>query len=134
MSQRIVITGASGCVGQTVVEGLRDRHELILKDRRAHPQLPTIQADLTDFATVIEQLPEADVVVHLAANPGEASWTDILTSNIVTTYNVFEAARLKGVKRLVFTSTVMVYGGYDREKLDEPLHPAREPQNPSKNV
>jgi len=50
-----------------------------------------------------------DVVIHLAADPRpEASWDEILQSNMVGSYNVFEACRVAGVRRLVYASSVMV--------------------------
>ena len=107
MGRRIVITGAAGNVGRTVTEALEGRHTLALMDRTTCPGREVIRVELSDFAAVLDRMPEADAVVHLGANPDEAAWQDILTNNIVATYNVFEVARRKGVRRIVFASTVI---------------------------
>ena len=54
---------------------------------------------------------EVHAVIHLAAAAGlSAEWEDVLSSNIVGTRNVFEAARLTGVKAVVFASSGHVLG------------------------
>lgn len=125
MGQNIAITGAAGNVGHTVAEALRERHQLTLIDQRGHPDREVIRANLCDFAAVLDAVPAADTVIHLGANPDEAEWQDILTNNIIATYNVFEVARRKGVKRIVFPSTVMIYDGFRGRAEDEILTPER---------
>jgi nucleoside-diphosphate-sugar epimerase len=135
MGQRIVITGAAGNVGRTVTEALAGRHTLTLLDRTAWPgreadgPLPVVRVELSDFAAVLDAMPAADAVVHLGANPDEAAWQDILTNNITATYNVFEVARRKGVRRIVFASTVMIYDGFGgrTETEDAQTSPGRPP-------
>lgn len=109
---QIVITGASGNVGRAVIEALEGRHTLTLLDRKPLPGREGIRVNLSDFAAAFDALPTADAVIHLAANPDEAEWQEILTSNFIATYNVFEVARRKGYRRIVFASTVMAYDGY----------------------
>ena len=58
-----------------------------------------------------------DVVVHLAADPGSGDWESLLTSNVIGTYNVFEACQDAGVRRIVAASSITVSQG----------HRAREP-------
>src|SRR5947199_8094967 len=123
MGQRVVITGATGNVGRTVTEALEGRHTLTLVDQRARRDRETITVNLSDFAAVLDRLPAADTVVHLGATPDEAEWQDILTNNIIATYNVFEVARRKGVRRIVFTSTVMTYDGLEDHLPGEILTP-----------
>jgi len=114
---RIAITGASGNVGRTVATALEGRHTLAWLDVKSLPGREVRRVDLSDFAAVLDGLPEADAVIHLGANPNEAPWQEILTSNFIATYNVFEVARRKGIRRIVFASTVMTYDGYqDREE------------------
>jgi nucleoside-diphosphate-sugar epimerase len=81
-------------------------------------------ADLTDFAAMQRAVEGMDVVVHMAADPnGNAPWENVLNSNIIGTYHVFEASRLAGVKRVVYASTNMVVFGYI---ADEPFKSLRE--------
>jgi dTDP-4-dehydrorhamnose reductase len=125
MGQHIVITGAAGSVAHTVAAALSERHRLTLIDQRGDPDQGMIRVNLSDFAAVLDALPAADTVIHLGANPNEAEWQDILTNNIVATYNVFEVARRKGVKRIVFPSTVMIYDGFRGRAEGEILTPER---------
>jgi nucleoside-diphosphate-sugar epimerase len=54
-----------------------------------------------------------DVIVHMAADPnGNAPWENVLNSNIIGAYHLFEASRLAGVRRVIFASTNMVVFGY----------------------
>jgi uronate dehydrogenase len=65
------------------------------------------------------------VVVHLAGIPDEAPFADILESNIVGTYNVFEAAREAAVRRVVFASSHHVVGFYPTNQTVDPDMPPR---------
>jgi len=123
MAQHIVITGAAGNVAQTVAQALEGRHRLTLMDQHGRSEREMIPVNLSDFAAVLDRLPEADTVIHLGANPDEAEWQDILTNNFIATYNVFEVARRKGVKRIVFPSTVMIYDVFRGRAEGEILTP-----------
>ena len=125
MGQHIVITGAAGTVAQAVAEALGGQHRLTLIDQRGASDREIVRVNLSDFAAVLDGMPEADTVIHLGANPDEAEWQDILTNNIIATYNVFEVARRKGVKRIVFPSTGMVYDGFRGRAEGEILTPER---------
>ncbi len=52
--------------------------------------------------------------MHLGGDSGEAPWEKILNANIVGCYNLFEAARKAGVKRIVFASSNHAVGFYPR--------------------
>ena len=80
------------------------------------PQETFIAADLADAAAIERAVAGADGIVHLGGLSTEAPWEAILRSNIVGTYNLFEAARKQGVKRVVFASTNHVMGFYPREQ------------------
>lgn len=70
-----------------------------------------------------------DTVVHMAADPHtKAPWESVLANNIIATYNLFEAARRAGARRVVFASTNHVMGMYDRDRqwpiyVDQPARP-----------
>ena len=71
------------------------------------------RADVADFEAIRPAFEGQDVVVHLAADPSPtAPWESVLRSNIIGTYNVFEASRQAGVKRVVFASTNHTVGYY----------------------
>ena len=126
---RILITGAAGRIGRTLREGLAQGYELLrlldvapLGEAAAREEL--VRADIADLAAIEAALDGIDCVVHLAAVPEEDTWEKILPANMVGTYNVFEAARRRGARRIVFASTNHVVGFHRRERrLDEHVMP-----------
>jgi uronate dehydrogenase len=73
-----------------------------------------VPAELTDMAAVRRAVAGVDGIIHLGGYPLEADWETIHEANIIGAYNLFEAARLEGVKRVVFASTNHVIGFYPR--------------------
>ncbi len=118
--KRVLITGAGGRIGRNLTERLGDRYDLRL---HYHAQVPddalgtdTVAAEISDYDTIAPAMEGIDAVVHMAGEPSvAASWPDVLEANIQGTYNVFEAARAAGVKKIVFASTNHVMGMYDRD-------------------
>ncbi|WEK02830.1 MAG: NAD(P)-dependent oxidoreductase [Candidatus Devosia phytovorans] len=120
---RIVVTGGSGKLGQAVLRDLiAHGHEVLNLDQQAlkQPICPSIKIDLTNFGEVAaailggvdERKGPFDAVVHLAAipAPGLAANAKTFADNVPTTYNVFEASRLAGIKNIVFASSETVLG------------------------
>ncbi len=125
---RILITGASGAVGTVLVKGLRDRYSLRGFDRVPMDELDDmVVGELTDFGAVARATQDMEAVVHLAGNPlGSAPWEEILNSNIIGTYNLFEATRQSSVRRVVFASRAGLLAPYPEEitrTIDMPPRP-----------
>lgn len=101
----IVITGGAGEVARMILPCLRERFSaLTLADIVSGDGIAP--CDLRDLSAVRGVLRGARGVVHLGAHPtDEWGWGDILETNIGGTRNVFEAARLEGVERVVFASS-----------------------------
>jgi uronate dehydrogenase len=119
---RILITGAAGKIGSTLREGLRGRYQVLrLSDigqlGAARDGEEIAPADLTDLASVEDAMKDVDCAVHLGAIPGEDTWEKILPNNIVGTWNLFEAARRQGVKRVVYASSHHAVGFYRRARV-----------------
>jgi uronate dehydrogenase len=116
----VLITGAAGAIGSCLREGLRPHvDELVLTD--AHVLEPTgrerfIQADLADRDAVMRAADGVDAVIHLGAIPTEASFDELLEPNLIGTFNVFEAARRGGARRIVFASSNHATGFYPVEQ------------------
>jgi uronate dehydrogenase len=129
--KNILITGAAGLIGSTLRLALRGAYPLLrLTDMRplAEPAAgeECVVTDLTNLAALKSLMAGIDCVVHLGGVPREAPWEAILPANIVGTWNVFEAARLAAVKRVVFASSNHVIGYYRSNKdvgVDEPPRP-----------
>jgi nucleoside-diphosphate-sugar epimerase len=119
----VLITGACGNIGRKLRAAWADVYDLVLVDKNPSDDEPDVfQADLSilddDWITHFHGV---DTVVHLAANPNElAPLEELIGPNLDALANVFHAAALAGVERIVFASSNHVMGKY--EKLgDEPI-------------
>jgi uronate dehydrogenase len=117
---RILVTGAAGYVGRRVVGELSTVHEIRGGDLRPPSADPAhLRLDVTNFGEVLAATRGCDAVVHLAVASGhEGEFEDAAFNqvrfdvNVRGTWNVLEAARQTGVRRVVFTSSLMVVWGY----------------------
>ena len=119
--QKILITGAAGGVGRRLRRLLRGRFPAIrLSDLTRPTDLASdeefVAADLADYAAVETAVAGVEGIVHLGGMSVENDWETILASNIVGTRNVFEAARRRGVKRIVFATSNHAVGFYPRSR------------------
>ncbi len=92
---------------------LGERYELV--SLTLTPQsFPSHVGDISRLEEIEPAFRDVDAVVHLAGSPAiETPWAEVLTNNIVGTYNVFEAARRAGVDRVVFASSNHTVGMYE---------------------
>ena len=130
--KKLVLTGAAGRLGSYLREPLtRMCDELVSTDivaeiGKLYEGESYVQADLTDLAAMEAIVKDATMVVHFGAIGDEAPWDDILQSNIIGAYNVWEAAYRQGVKRVVYASSVHAVGMHlktDTIGLDAPHKP-----------
>lgn len=111
----VLITGAAGRIGSFLAERFADRYRLVLADNKAiaNDRHPTFIIDMTDTDALAQACVGIDTVIHLAADPSpEAPWERLLPNNVVGVYNVFEAARGAGCRRVVFASSIHAVAGY----------------------
>jgi nucleoside-diphosphate-sugar epimerase len=118
----VIVTGGSGKLGRAVVADLVAHGHQVLNLDHTLPReaiAPTVRVDLRDFGEVVAALRGVDehrgpfdAVVHLAAIPAPGLFANARTfaNNVPATYNVFEAARLLGIKNVVFASSETVLG------------------------
>ncbi len=122
MPERIVVTGGSGKAGRAAVADLvAHGYDVLDVDIAAslHPDEPTRVADLTDLGQTIEALRGADAVVHLAAIPAPnvVPPGETFRINMMSTYNVFSAAEIHGLRKVVWASSETLIGiPFEREK------------------
>lgn len=116
MSQRkILITGMSGLIGTIAREHLEGRYQLSALNRRPVQGVQCYRADIADLDAIQSAFEGVDVVVHLAAlAESDASWEQLLHHNLIGTYNVFEASRQAGVKRVIYASSGATVSNWER--------------------
>lgn len=128
MGDHYIVTGCAGFIGSNLVDRLLYQKYRVtgidnfstgqrrfLESALKHPQFHLIEGDLLDEEGLKEWFRGgADCVIHLAANADVRFGTDHprkdLEQNTIATYNVLEAMRANGIKRIAFSSTGSVYG------------------------
>ncbi len=117
---RVVITGGAGRSGTVIASHLRSTGAEVLTVDLVAPRGGDagshigshLFVDLGDLGETVEAFRGADAVLHLAGVWAQGVRTPTVTfnTNVQTTYNVFEAAAIAGVKRVVWASTQAVTG------------------------
>jgi len=122
---KVIVTGAAGFIGSHIVDTLvKEKNEVIAIDNLSEGKLENLsdsldkikflQRDIMDFEYLLAVFDGADAVCHQAALRSVQESIEqprkYLENNILGTYNVFEAARIKNVKKVVFASSSSVYG------------------------
>lgn len=137
---KVFISGGAGFIGSHLCDRfLSLGHEVIaydnlvlgkrslLSEAMKSSQFRFIEADLTDLERVKTEMKGVDLVVHMAANSDisqGASRTDVdMKNGTIATYNVLEAMRVGGVKKLIFASTSAIYGEADVKPTPESYGP-----------
>jgi UDP-glucose 4-epimerase len=124
---RAFVTGGAGFIGSSLVDRLLQRGDEVvaydnlstgfnefLAQARESPRFRFVKGDVLQEAALARAMKGADVVFHLAANADVRFGTKYprkdLEQNTIATYNVLEAMRANGVKKIAFGSTGSVYG------------------------
>ena len=128
---RLLLTGAAGNLGLVLRPRLKTYADILrVSDvaamAPAEPGEEVVPCNLADAAAVSALVRDVDAIVHLGGVSVERSFEEILPANIQGVHNVYEAARLHGVNRVVFASSNHVIGFYEQGRLldaDVPLRP-----------
>lgn len=123
--KKILLTGASGDIGTRLRKLLKPIYPgLILSDVKTPSDLAPdetfIPADLSKFSEVLNAVNGVEGIIHLGGFSVEGQWETILNANIIGAYNLYEAARQAGVKRIVFASSNHAVGFYPRHQTIAP--------------
>jgi nucleoside-diphosphate-sugar epimerase len=124
---RVAVTGASGGLGRYVVaDVLAAGHEARAIDRVLPDEqsCPFITADIRDLGQMCGALAGCDALAHLAAipSPGGHPPEELFSVNTLGTFNILEAARLLGIRRVVTISSAAVLGHAFAQRQPVPLH------------
>ncbi|MBX3050274.1 MAG: NAD(P)-dependent oxidoreductase [Caldilineaceae bacterium] len=121
--RKVLVTGAAGRIGSAFRAYAADRYDLRLADRRmegltAPPVGEVVPLEIADLDACRAVCQGVDAVLHLAADPSPRSdfYESFLDNNVKGVYNIFEAAREAGCRRVVYASSVHAIEGYP---LDE---------------
>lgn len=121
------ITGAAGFIGSSMTDRLLAEgisvvgwddfstgQEEFLAGAKNHPDFTLVRGDNLDLASLTEAMAGCDTVFHFAANAdvrfGLNHPRKDLEQNTIATFNILEAMRANGIKRIAFSSTGSVYG------------------------
>jgi len=125
---RYFVTGGAGFIGSnivdrllsnpknyvTVYDNLSSGKREFLSNHESNKKFKFIEGDLLELDKVKESIKDHEFVFHIAANPdirlGTAKTDTDLKNGIRATYNVLEAMRVNGIKKITFSSSSTVYG------------------------
>jgi uronate dehydrogenase len=111
----LLITGAAGRMAKALRPSLLEDFDNVRLYSRSEPAWvaageEALCGELEDLESLERACSGIDVIVHLGGVADEAPFSEIMSSNILGTYNVFEAARRCGVRRVVYASSHHVTG------------------------
>lgn len=129
----VLVTGMSGLIGGAVRRQLEGTYALRALNRRPVADIETIQADISQMDAISPAFEGVDTVVHLAAAVGSDEPIETISQiNVEGTYNVFEAARRAGVRRIVYASSGATISGWETEEPYKALVEGRYDDVPAK--
>jgi uronate dehydrogenase len=126
---RLLLTGAAGNLGQVLRPRLKAYCNTLRVSHRkdvgpAATGEEIVLASLENADEMMTLLDGVDAVVHMGGVSTEQPWAPILAGNIVGMVNLYEAARVKKVKRIIFASSNHVTGFYRQdETIDTKMPP-----------
>ncbi len=118
--KKVLVTGLSGLVGTAIRGEFEKRYELSSLSRYGTEGLDdahNFKGNIAELETMIPAFEGQHTVVHLAADrSANANWESALRNNFIGVYNVYEAAKQAGVKRVVFGSSQHAIGGFYQDE------------------
>ena len=129
--QHVLVTGSAGRIGRAAVAALTARGHIVTGyDVRSTPGLPaerSLVAGVGDVEMLRRATTGVNTIIHLAATPDDARFprgsppddadnflSELVPNNIIGPYQVMEAARIAGIRRVILASTGQVVDGYLR--------------------
>lgn len=127
---RLLLTGAAGNLGRELRPRLKAYCDVLRLSHRKPfaepgPGEEIVLASLENADEMMSLLDGVDAVVHMGGVSTEQPWAPILAGNIIGMVNLYEAARLKGVRRIVFASSNHVTGFYRQNEVVDTRMPPK---------
>ena len=127
---RLLLTGASGGLGRVLRSHLRTLCETLRISDLRTPESgdageELVACDVGDRASVSELCRDVDAIVHFGGVSVEDAFDNILHANLLGTFNVYEAARKRGIRRIVYASSSQVTGFYPTSEIVDASMPVR---------
>jgi uronate dehydrogenase len=113
---RVAISGAGGVVGQVLRRRLADEFDISGVDTRPRRLRGISRADMTRLRQAERAADGAEILIDLASGHWQQPWEVVRDNNIPAAWNSLEAARRRGVRRLVYASSNHVTGLYERDE------------------
>ena len=122
---KVLVTGSDGRIGRAPVEEML-AHDYEVTPADLNPTQPwdTRQVDFTDLGQVIGVMQGHDAVIHLAAIPSPTVHTTevVFQTNVMSTFNVLEAAAILGISNITMASSISALGYAFRHRPFNPLY------------
>src|SRR5258706_5490380 len=124
---RVVVTGANGRLGRVVVSLLLEQGMEVIgldKEVARQPGASMVRVDLCDLGQVFGAMAGADAVIHLGAIPSPRGCPPelVYSNNVMSQFNVFEAAACLRISRVVSASSISAFGFPFQHRWSEPLY------------
>ena len=126
------VTGGSGFIGQHVIRKLVDREYEVYALARSKASAEIVEAlgaiavpgDITDTESMREGMAGSDVVFHIAAwyKIGAKDWSEAEVINVSGTRKVLRLAHQLGIPKIIYTSTVAIFGDTKGQLVDESFY------------
>lgn len=130
--KKLVLTGAAGNLGSRLRPALAAMCDELLSTDMVESvgdlagNETYVQVDLADMSAIKPLLEKADMVVHFGALVDEVPFEEMLGPNFIGAYNIWEAAHIHGVRRVVYASSIHAVGMYPKTEaigIDVPHRP-----------
>lgn len=123
--KRVLVSGSDGRIGRATVEELHAHgYEITPADLNPRQPWGAQQVDFTDLGQVIGVMQGHDAVIHLAAIPSPDAHTAevVFRANVMSTFNVLEAATILGISNIIMASSISALGYAFRHRPFNPLY------------
>jgi UDP-glucose 4-epimerase len=120
---KVLLLGSEGFVGQNLIDGLKEKHELLTADvLNSGTHTNYTKFDITNIDETYNLIKNIDVVINLVTHTLTQSLNDVISNantNIIGLLNVLEACRKNKIKKTIFTSASSIIGIPNTFSVDE---------------